>query len=266
VTATLRKFAAIFSIYLKDGIAYRVNGIIWILTDAITVFTMPLVWMSAVGNGSVEQFTKRDITQYYLMMLMVSAFVICHFMWELAMEIKEGQFAAALVKPISVYQVYFLRNFSWRFVRMSLSVPFLIVFILIFGDTLRGAEFHLGWTFLVTLFLGHLLSFTTVMMLGFLALFIEEAFALFELYYFPMLFLSGQIIPVAMLPGWAQSIAKYLPFYYTTNLPVDVAIGRVSSANSLPLIGVQIFFVALTYGASKLLWAKGLKQFTGVGL
>ncbi|MBI1334191.1 MAG: ABC-2 family transporter protein [Armatimonadetes bacterium] len=264
--ATFRKWLALFSVYLKDGIAYRVNGIIWILTDAFTMFTMPLVWMSAMGGGRVAGFNKGDIVRYYLAMLMVSGFVVCHFMWELAIEIKDGQFSAQLVRPISTYQVYFFRNFSWRIVRMSLCVPFLLLFMWFYRGILHDATFNWNWQFFSALLLGHLLSFTTVMMLGFIALFVEEAMALFELYYFPMLFLSGQVVPVAMLPDWAQQLAKVLPFYYTTNLPVDIGIGRVGGDTALVGLGVQCFYIALTFGISKILWAKGLRQFSGVGL
>ena len=264
--ASLRKWFALFNVYLKDGIAYRVNGIIWILTDAFTMFTMPLVWMSAMGSNTIAGFGKADIVKYYLAMLMVSGFVVCHFMWELSIEIKDGQFASQLVRPISVYQVYFFRNLSWRIVRISLCVPFLLLFVWFYRDVLQGVSFNWGPPFWMALILGHLLSFTTVMMLGFIALFVEEAMALFELYYFPMLFLSGQVVPVAMLPVWAQSLAKYLPFYYTTNLPVDIGIGRVTGDTVWTGMLVQCLFIGLTFGVSKILWVKGLKQFSGVGL
>lgn len=266
VLALLKKWFAIFAVYFKDGIAYRVNGVIWILTDAFTMFTMPLVWMSAMGSNAIVGFHKADIVKYYLAMLMVSGFVVCHFMWELAWEIKDGQFSAQLVRPISTYQVYFIRNLSWRIVRVSLCVPFLLLFMWFYRDTLRGATFNWNWQFFTAMFMGHLLSFTTVMMLGFIALFVEEAMALFELYYFPMLFLSGQVVPVAMLPTWAQTLAKYLPFYYTTNLPVDIGIGRIDSNAALTGLAVQLFYIALTFGVSKVLWTKGLRQFSGVGL
>ena len=264
--SSFRKWFALFTVYLKDGIAYRVNGIIWILTDAFTMFTMPLVWISAMGTNSIAGYGKADIVKYYLAMLMVSGFVVCHFMWELSIEIKDGQFASQLVRPISVYQVYFFRNLSWRIVRLSLCVPFLMLFVWFYRDVLAGVSFNLGITFWLALMLGHLLSFTTVMMLGFIALFVEEAMALFELYYFPMLFLSGQVVPVAMLPAWAQTLAKYLPFYYTTNLPVDIGIGRVFGITIWTGLLVQCFYIGLTFGISKILWSKGLKQFSGVGL
>jgi ABC-2 type transport system permease protein len=149
---------------------------------------------------------------------------------------------------------------------MSLCVPFLLAFMWFYRDVLRGVSFNWSISFWLALILGHLLSFTTVMMLGFIALFVEEAMALFELYYFPMLFLSGQVVPVAMLPAWAQTLAKYLPFYYTTNLPVDIGIGRVTGQGVWTGMLVQVTYIAVAFGVSKILWAKGLKQFSGVGL
>ena len=151
-------------------------------------------------------------------------------------------------------------------VRMSLCVPFLLLFMWFYRDIPHGVTFNWSPTFWLALILGHLLSFTTVMMLGFIALFIEEAMALFELYYFPMLFLSGQVVPVAMLPAWAQTLAKYLPFYYTTNLPVDIGIGRAVGQTAWTGLLIQCFYIGATFGVSKILWAKGLKQFSGVGL
>lgn len=260
------KLLALFTVWIKDGIQYRVNGIIWILTDAMTVFTMPLMWLSSMQGDTVGQMTRGGIVQYYLAMLAVGSFVICHFMWELAYEIKEGIFSAQLVRPISVYQSYFVRNFAWRIVRMSLATPFMIGYYWLYRDLLSSTHFHFSWQFAVAMLGGHILSFTTVMMLGFIALFVEEAYALFELYYFPMLFLSGQIFPVALLPPWAQTLAHYLPFYYTTNLPVDIVIGHVKAEQSLGLIGVQMVFIGITYGISKILWVKGLRQFSGVGM
>lgn len=264
--ALLPKLKALFTVWIKDGIQYRVNGLIWILTDAITVFTMPLVWLSSMKGDMVGQLSRGGIVQYYLAMLAVGSFVICHFMWELAYEIKEGIFSAQLVRPISVYQSYFVRNFAWRIVRISLAVPFFLIYMYFYRDLLSATNFHFSWQFAVAMFGGHVLSFTTVMMLGFIALFVEEAYALFELYYFPMLFLSGQIFPVQLLPPWAQTLAQYLPFYYTTNLPVDIVIGHIKPENAYMPLLIQFMFIAITYGISKILWVKGLKQFSGVGM
>jgi ABC-type multidrug transport system permease subunit len=42
----------------------------------------------------------------------------------------------------------------------------------------------------------------------------QESNIVIQLVYMPMLFLSGATIPIAILPGWAQLVAQFIPAYY----------------------------------------------------
>lgn len=267
MSLTLRKWRAVFSIYFQDGIAYRASGLIWILTDLVTAVTMPLVWASAnSGGGTIGGFTTSNFVLYYLCLLLLGSFVTCHIMWEIAMEIKEGQFSSMLVRPFSFYQFTFLRNFSWRIIRTCLFLPFFIVLLYLYRGYLGGSHVYLGWEFWASLLLGHLVSFTTVMMMSMLALFTQEAMAIFELYYVPMLFLSGQLFPIAVLPPWARLLGKLFPFYYTTGAPTEILIGRTVGPALLQTLGTQLLWIGIAYSISRVLWAKGLRHYTGVGM
>lgn len=265
--ATLRKWKAVFSIYFQDGLAYRASGVIWILTDVTTAVTMPLVWVAASRGGqAIGGYTNSDFVLYYLCMLMLGSFVTSHIMWELAMEIKEGQFSTTLVRPISLYQFTFLRNLSWRIIRVSLFLPFFLLLLWMYRGFLGGAVVHVGWEFCVALVLGHLVSFSFVMMMAMLALFTQEVMSIFELYYIPMMFLSGQLFPIALLPAWARNLAALFPFYYTVGAPTEILIGRVSGPAVYPVLGMQVGWIIVCYLLSRVLWAKGLKHYSGVGM
>lgn len=43
---------------------------------------------------------------------------------------------------------------------------------------------------------------------------VQESTIAIQLFYMPMLFLSGSTIPVTMLPGWAQIVSQFLPASY----------------------------------------------------
>ncbi|MGL1465783.1 hypothetical protein ACSTI9_00195, partial [Vibrio parahaemolyticus] len=74
------------------------------------------------------------------------------------------------------------------------------VLLILYRPLLVGAHFYIGWEFWVSLILGHFVSFTFVIAFAMIALYVQEAQAIFELYYVPMLFLSGQLFPIAVLP------------------------------------------------------------------
>lgn len=263
----LRKWRAVFGIYFQDGLAYRASGLIWILTDLVTAITMPLVWAKATSaTGVIGGFSRSDFVLYYLCQLLIGSFITSHIMWEVAMEIKEGQFSTQLVRPMSFYQFTFLRNLSWRIIRLSLFAPFFVALVFLYRGYLTDASIYLGWQFWASVILGHLVSFTLVVMMSMLALFTQEVMSIFELYYVPMLFLSGQLFPIAVLPDWASTLAKWLPFYYTTGAPTEILVGRVSGSTSLNVLAMQLVWIAAAYLMGKLIWSKGLKYYTGVGM
>lgn len=262
----LRQWRALFSIYIQENLAYKAAGVIWILTDGTTAITMPLVWSAAAAGGMIQGFDSQAFVLYYLMMLIVTGFVTSHFMWDMSWEIKEGVLNTYLVRPISFFQFMLVRNLAWRVVRTSLTAPFLVILLLAYGSMIRAPNLYLGWEFWVAVALGHLVSVTFVMALGTIALYVQEARSIFELYYFPMLFLSGQMFPIALLPDWARGFAMIFPFYYTTAVPVEIVIGRISPADAPPLLAIQVAWIAGSYCLFRVLWFFGLRQYSGVGM
>jgi ABC-2 type transport system permease protein len=266
VSKTLRKWRAIFSIYFQEGLAYRSSGIIWVLTDLTTGVTMPLVWANASKAGAIAGFNTGDFILYYLCMLLLTGFITCHIMWELAMEIKDGIFSAALIRPISFYQVCFLRNLSWRMIRPVLFLPFFVVLLIAYRPYLQHVTVHLTPWMFASVVLGHLLSFCTVMAVAMIALFVQEATSIFEIYYLPALFLSGTLFPVAVLPAWAKILSAAFPFYYMIGAPTEILVGRVSEADAPHVVAIQLCWVMGMYVFGRVMWSVGLKNYSAVGM
>jgi ABC-2 type transport system permease protein len=262
----LRKWWAVFAIYFQDGIAYRASGLIWITTDLVTAVTMPLVWASAAKGGYIQGFSASDFVVYYLAMLLIASFVTSHIMWELATEIREGQFSTFLVRPIGFIEFTFFRNLSWRMLRPALFFPFFVLLLWAYRGFLGEVRLNLGWEFWASLILGHLVSYFFVVAMSMLALFVQEASSIFELYYFPMLFLSGQVFPVALLPDWARQLTTVFPFYFTSGAPTEILVGRVAPSAIPGILAAQLGWILLSVVAARILWAKGLRYYTGVGM
>lgn len=242
--------------------------IIWIMTDIVTSITMPLVFLkaSALQGGSIQGFTGADFVTYYLSNLLITMFVTSHIMWDLAMEIKEGQFTQYLLRPHSIFQTMFIRNLVWRILRTLLCFPIFLFFLWMFRGHLQGSHLSLGPTFFIALVLGHLVSFCLAWALAMIALVVQEAQSIFELYYVPMLFFSGQLFPIAMLPDWARSLSYSFPFYYTSGFPTEILVGRVPPERAWPLIGGQLCWIGIALVAGRLLWLRGRKYYTAVGM
>lgn len=265
----LRKWYALLRIWVQDGLAYRAQGVIWVMADLVTTgATMPAIWIAAAhaNGGTVGGFTIQQMATYYIAMLTLNGLVNSHVMWEIALEIKEGQFSSALVRPISYYQFSFFRNLSWRLMRPFLFLPFLIVFLIALRGYLSVSSFHVNPAFWASLVAGHLVSFCFVMAVAATAFFTQEVFSIFEIYYVPQILLSGAMFPVSMLPHWAASVPRALPFYYTVGAPSEIICDRIPGSQVWHVVAIQFAWALAFYVVGKAAWAKGLKFYSGVGM
>ena len=263
----VRKVWAVFSIYFQDSLAYRAQAVIWILTDVVPAMVMPLVWLSAYGGRShIGGYAPGEMVLYYLCMVTFTNFVVTHQMWDVATEIKEGQFSVYLVRPFSYFQTNLIRNLAWRVFRLVVFVPMLALAVWIYAPHLTQARFEWGPTFWLSLVMGHLVSFMLSYALGLLALFFQEVFSVYNIYYIPMLFLSGQLVPIGVFPEWLQALSRYMPFQYTVALPTEVFMGRVPETVAWQGIGIQVAWTVSLYLLAKVFWRKGLLYYTGVGM
>lgn len=210
---TWKQFKSLTGISIQETIAYRASAAIWLLSDVTVTLTMPYVLMAAAQGGQIAGFAAGDFVLYYLVMLVVSSFTSSHIMWEIATEIREGIFSAHIVRPVDYLVFTIARNAGWRIIRTAILIPVLVLLILLFARHLEGAQLHLTLPFFLSLLLGHFVSVCFVTMFAMVALFTQEAEAIFNVYYLPMIFLSGQMIPIALFPEWARSLAHLTPFY-----------------------------------------------------
>ena len=265
--AIFRKWGCILSIFVQDAMTYRAVAVIWILTDTVPTIVMPLLWLASFhGRASIAGYAPDQITAYYLVLLAVTNFVTCHQMWEIAADIKEGRFAAFLLRPFGYRAYNYLGFLAWRVMRTLLFVPIFCLAALLFRHALHFADYHANGYFLLALVLGHLVSFCITYPIGLLALYFVETRSLFNFWYIPLVIFNGQVAPLALFPWYARRLAEYLPFRYTVAFPTELFLGRLTTAQIYHGFLCQIGWIVGGYLVSVLLWRNGLKRFTAVGL
>jgi ABC-2 type transport system permease protein len=258
---------AMFSVSLQDSLAYRAVALIWMLTDTVPAVLMPLVWLASYnGRATIGGFTPSNIVVYYLAMLALSNLMVTHIMWDMNRDIAEGRLSIFLTRPFPYIQFCYLGNISWRLMRMMLFVPLALVFVLFFRRYLAWESYYLGPLVWLAILVGHLLSFVIGYALGLLSLFFVEARNLYNFYYMPLVIFSGELAPLALLPGVLQRLAGWMPWRYTLSFPIELFLGRVSGAAVAEGFAVACGWMVFFYLLSRVLWRTGLRHYTGVGM
>jgi ABC-2 type transport system permease protein len=84
-------------------------------------------------------------------------------------------------------------------------------------------------------------------------------------YFGVLMFLSGRVAPIALLPGILQDVTSVLPFYYMVAFPVELAVGRLSPAEAMDGFMIQILWLVAALGIITSTWRFALKRFSAVG-
>jgi ABC-2 type transport system permease protein len=80
-----------------------------------------------------------------------------------------------------------------------------------------------------------------------------------------LLFLGGEAAPLALLPGWAQAVAWVSPFPWMVGFPAELLAGRLTPAQALAGIGMQLLWTALSILLAWACWRAALRRYTAAG-
>ena len=89
--------------------------------------------------------------------------------------------------------------------------------------------------------------------------------AINQSYFVLMLFLSGQIAPLTLLPQPVQIIADVLPFRWVIGFPVELLLGKLSPVDALIGLGAQAAWIIVGYVLLRIVWKAGTRVYSAVG-
>lgn len=265
-----RKWRALVGMSVQDGLAYKANAFIWIMTDVTTAVVMPLIWLASYnGRAQIYGFSPSQMVLYYLVMLSMTGFIESHIMWDMAADVKQGRFNIYLIRPVSYMTYMYASNLGWRVMRTFLSVPIFIVVALAFRrylPDLGAGHYHIGPVFWLSVLLGHLVSFSITYAIGLLSLWLYEARSLFNFYYLPLIIFSGQLAPLTFLPPVLQAIIRWTPFPYTLAFPTGIFLGKLSGGQIAWGLAAQVVWIVLGLRLASALWRGGVRRFVAFGI
>ncbi|MDZ4696951.1 MAG: ABC-2 family transporter protein [Deltaproteobacteria bacterium] len=262
--STLRAYPTLLRIGVAQMLAYRAEFLIWILTTNMPLVMMGL-WTGVAADGVVGRFDQRDFVAYYLAVLAIRILTNNWLVWELTMEIRQGTLAARLLRPIHPLVSYSAVHVSALPIRAVVITPILGVLLWTSGDLLTIRDPAMLAVFLSSVVGAWLILFLTMLIIGTLALYVDSAMSVFDLWLAIHFVLSGYLVPLELLPSWVEPIAMALPFRYTLAFPVELLIGKMSLDVGLSHLGVQWMFVVALGISAALFWRAGMRRFVAFG-
>jgi len=258
----LQQFKTTFAMMLQ----YRAALVLWLLGHVLEPLIFLVVWtaVSSSSGGSVGGYTGSDFAAYFILLMLVNHVTYTWIMYEYEYRVRHGSLSFALLRPVHPIHADIADNLTSKVI----SLPGMILVALGMGMIFRP-EFHfVPWAalaFIPAVALGFLIRFMVEWSLALAAFWTTRVSAINQMYFVALLFLSGQIAPISLLPPPVQVAASLLPFRWMIGFPVELLLGRLTPLEALAGFGAQAVWILLSLAVVRLVWRLGLRVYSAVG-
>ena len=260
----LAKFGAILRVGVAAAVAYRGEFFVWILTTNMPLVMLAL-WTRVAAEGPVGRFTARGFAAYFLGILFVRFLCGSWVVWEMTFAIRDGSLRARLLRPLHPFVHYAADNLAQMPLRLLVSAPVAVGLFVVAG---RDGLSHdpVQWLLVpVTIAGAWALTYCAMLSVATLALYLDSALTVWELWMAVGYVFSGYLVPHELLPATLREVARWLPWRYTLALPLESMLGLVDRAETLRGLGAQTAWSAAFLLLALSLWNRGLRRYEAFG-
>ena len=264
--AYLNKWLQTIRISLSFYLNYKFNFILQIFGPVIVFFIVKVNLWKAIFNSSdtgiVNSYSLTAMISYHGWAMVVQLVGNGYTGTHLAEDIRLGRISSYLIYPIHLWEFHTGQFIAFQFIQFFSAILFLLV--LSFTNILilpLNSELFFGVIYLLGVsFFWFVLQYFT----GLMAFYLEETWIFRVLIQVMVAFLSGLVMPLEFFPLWFQEIVFYTPFPYLSYYPVKILMGEISFSWSY--LGILALWILPVILVNKIIWNKGLKNYTAAGM
>ena len=257
---------------MQEMVAYRVNFICFFLGEIMSAFIMFFVWQAVFLSSDSETFmgfTMEDMVVFLFISFLTGYLTYSDGAYAVGEEIIDGSIAMRMIKPCSFEMCFLFKELGNRLAGAAvLTAPLLIGGVEIYRWAVTGTvrfDIALFLLYLLSTIIAYMISFYFNVCYGFMAFFFKNLWGTTLVKETVTKFLSGGMIPLAFLPAGLAAVLNFLPFASLSYTPVMIYMGMYSSSEILLHMGLQVFWLIVMFGLSKLVWRSAIKHLTVQG-
>ena len=251
---------------IQSNFQYRVATYMWLVGMLAEPIVYLVVWTTIADQqgGAVQGITTGEFAAYYIVWTLVRNMniVFTPYGWE--WRIREGELSAALLRPLHPIHDDIAGFAGWKVVTIILWLPIAAVLWIAFDPSidLRAAEIA---AFCVAIWGAYLIRTMFLTSLGMVTFWTTRVSALFELAVGLELLLSGRLVPLPLMPAWAEDVANVLPFKWSFYFPIQTLVGDLSNRELLEGLGIQLLWIVVLTGLFLVVWRFAIRRYSAVG-
>lgn len=255
-----------FKTTLASQVQYRAALVIWVIGHVLEPLIYLIVWsvVSTSTGSSVGGFTTGDFAAYFILLMLVNHVTYTWIMYEYEYRIRHGTLSSALLRPVHPIHSDVAENVSSKLITLPGMLLTAVGLALLFKPTVHFVPWAVVAS-LPALMLAFLLRFLVEWTLALAAFWTTRVSAINQMYFVALLFLSGQVAPLSLLPHTIQVAGAILPFYWTIGFPVELLLGRLTPTQAWMGFVVQAVWLTVSVVLARIVWRSGVRAYSAVG-
>lgn len=260
-------FQRLWQVNWAEQWQYRANLIMYLLYWLVSPIIYLAVWTSiANSKGSVSGLTANDFITYYMTLLIVDQITSNIVIHTFAYKVQDGSLSGELVRPIHPMLTNALvNNIAFKALTIMGFIPVWIVLFFLFKPDFGSVTFAGILLAIPAMILGFFVGFLLSAAITSLAFWTTRVYSIHEFYYALILLFSGQFVPLILMPKLIQNIAQYLPFQLLIYFPIQLILGKLSTAQVMQGFAIGLIWLAIAMTIFNWVWRNGVKRFSAVG-
>jgi ABC-2 type transport system permease protein len=257
----LYKTLGIIGMTIKQRLAYRAALWSGTVATSASILIYYFLWQAVFSEAAViDGFTFQMMITYIIIARVLASQFFNGINLTLAEWIREGNIATELIRPIGILrQLFALRIGEFcQFATFKL-IPITLVAALFLGAAPpAGGVFFL--LFVIKILAALILLFFFEVIIGTLAFYTMEFYAVRFAKDATLTILSGGLVPLFLFPEWLQSIFRFLPFQHLVAGPIEIYLGILSYSEILRSFANLSLWVVVMMLLSLLFFKKAMKK------
>jgi ABC-2 type transport system permease protein len=260
-------FKRLWQVNWAEQWQYRANLIMYLLYFLVSPVIYLAVWTSiATSRGEVNGFTTNDFITYYMTLLIVDQITSNIILHIFAYKVQDGSLSGELIRPIHPMLTNTLvNNVAFKALSLMGLIPIWILLYALFQPDYS----EVTWLNLVlsipVMALGFIVGFLLSAAVTSLAFWTTRVYSISEFYFAIFLLFSGQFVPLPLMPDFVQKIAQYLPFQLSLYFPIQLILGKLSTAEILRGFLVGMLWLPVSILLFQWVWHEGVRRYSAVG-
>ena len=266
LTNLFESYLAVFSIGLKNTLAYKTDFILSLFSSFFEAGLMIFIWTAIYHFTDVGSILGITLPSMYAYFFLVSAFMFIINMdlpLNMQSDIQGGAVAVAYTRPLRYpMQVFFKTVPSDILSFFILTIPLLIIAIL-----LSHASLSVLVSLLVVaeLAIGYALISLIGFMIGMLAIKMVNITGIVNSLWSLILLIGGGVVPLTLFPHVITGVLMLTPLPIMLYLPAATFLGMVSSSAAIGYIWINLAWLLGLAAVTALAWRSTRRKITSAG-